>query len=122
MNDHATIKPRVVSIEPGDGFGEDELERLAVSLENPREHPLAAAIVTAAKECGLKLAPAGDFDAPTGKGVKGTVDDRRIALGNRRLLEDLGVEAGPYAAMAEKLRRDGRTVMFVIAGHRKEMI
>jgi len=122
MNDHATIKPRVVSIEPGDGFGEDELLRLAVSLENSSEHPLAAAIVTAAKECGLKLAPAGDFDAPTGKGVKGTVDDRRIALGNRRLLEDLGVEAGPYAAMAEKLRRDGRTVMFVIAGHRKEMI
>ncbi len=109
-------KPRVVSIEPGDGFGEDELLRLAASLENSSEHPLAAAIVAAAKERGLKLAPAGDFDAPTGKGVRGTVDGRRIALGNLRLLQDLGVEAGPYAAMAENLRRDGQTVMFVVAG------
>ena len=109
-------KPRVVSIEPGDGFGEDELLRLAASLEHSSEHPLAAAIVAAAKGRGLKLAPAGDFDAPTGKGVRGTVDGRRIALGNRRLLQDLGVEAGPYAAMAENLRRDGQTVMFVVAG------
>jgi len=109
-------KPRVVSIVPGDGFGEDELLRLAASLENSSEHPLAAAIVAAAKERGLKLAPAGDFDAPTGKGVMGTVDGRRIALGNRRLLEDLGVAAGPYAEMAEKLRGDGQTVMFVVAG------
>ncbi len=109
-------KPRVVSIESGDGVGEDELLRLAASLENSSEHPLAAAIVAAAKERGLKLAPAGDFDAPTGKGVKGTVDGRRIALGNHRLLEDLGVEAGPYAAMAESLRRDGQTVMFIVAG------
>jgi len=109
-------KPTVVSIESGDGVGEDELLRLAASLENSSEHPLAAAIVAAAKERGLKLAPAGDFDAPTGKGVKGTVDGRRIALGNHRLLEDLGVEAGPYAAMAESLRRDGQTVMFVVAG------
>ncbi len=109
-------KPRVVSIESGNSVSEDELLRLAASLENSSEHPLAAAIVAAAKERGLKLAPAGDFDAPTGKGVKGTVDGQRIALGNHRLLEDLGVESGPYAAMAENLRRDGQTVMFVVAG------
>ncbi|MBI2313948.1 MAG: heavy metal translocating P-type ATPase [Betaproteobacteria bacterium] len=109
-------RPRVVSVETGDGFGQDNLLRLAASLEQSSEHPLAAAIVGAAKERGLKLTRAGDFDAPTGKGVIGTVDGRRTALGNARLLEDLGVEAGRFAAMAEGLRRDGQTVMFVVAG------
>ncbi|MBI3055533.1 MAG: heavy metal translocating P-type ATPase, partial [Betaproteobacteria bacterium] len=106
-------KPRVVSVETGDGFGKDELLRLAASIERSSEHPLAAAIVDAAKERELKLADAGDFDAPTGKGVIGTVEGRRVALGNTRLLEDLGVDARRFAAMAENLRRDGQTVMFV---------
>ncbi|MBI2293679.1 MAG: heavy metal translocating P-type ATPase [Betaproteobacteria bacterium] len=106
-------KPRVVSVETGDGFGKDELLRLAASIERSSEHPLAAAIVDAAKERELKLADAGDFDAPTGKGVIGTVEGRRVALGNTRLLEDLGVDARRFAAMAENLRRDGQTVTFV---------
>jgi len=106
-------KPRVVSVETSDGIGEDELLRLAASLERSSEHPLAAAIVEAARARTLTLADAGDFDAPTGKGVIGTVEGRRVALGNSRLLEDLGVEAGRFAPMAEDLRRDGQTVMFV---------
>ncbi|MEO6782249.1 MAG: heavy metal translocating P-type ATPase [Bradyrhizobium sp.] len=109
-------KPTVVSIETSNGLDKDELLRLAASLERASEHPLAAAIVTAAKARGLALAPAESFDAPTGKGVIGTVDGRRIALGNARLLEDLGVEVGTYAAIAEKLRREGQTVMFVVVG------
>jgi Cu+-exporting ATPase len=106
-------RPRVVAVETGAGIGEAELLRLAASLERGSEHPLAAAIVEAAKERGLKLADARDFDAPTGKGVVGMVESRRIALGNARLLGDLGLEAGWFAGKAEELRRDGQTVMFV---------
>jgi Cu+-exporting ATPase len=107
-------KPRVVAVEPGDGIGEDDLLRLAASLERSSEHPLAAAIVQAAKERELKLADAEDFDAPTGKGVIGTIEGRRVALGNARLLGDMGVDAGQLTVSAESLRRDGQTVMFVI--------
>jgi Cu+-exporting ATPase len=109
-------RPKVVSIETSDGFTQDGLLRLAASLERSSEHPLAVAIVGAAKERELGLAQAEEFDAPTGKGVIGAVDGRRVALGNARLLEDLGIEAGRFAAMAEGLRRDGQTVMFVVAG------
>jgi heavy metal translocating P-type ATPase len=106
-------KPKVVRVETGDGFSKDDLLRLAASLERASEHPLAAAIVGAAKERGLKLVDAGDFDAPTGKGVVGTVEGRRVALGNTRLMEDLGASAGRFGAMAEELRREGQTAMFV---------
>lgn len=107
-------RPRVVAIETGDGIGRDELLRLAASLERSSEHPLAAAIVEAAKDRDLKLADAGDFDAPTGKGVIGRVEGRHIALGNARLLVDLGLNAERFAGEAEDLRRDGQTVMFVV--------
>ena len=107
-------KPRVVSIETGDGFDRDELLRLAASLERASEHPLAAAIVAAAKDRGLELLPAVNFDAPTGKGVIGTVDGHRIALGNAQLLKDLGLGAATYATIAESQRRDGDTAMFVV--------
>jgi len=106
-------KPKVVRIEAGDGFGRDELLRLAASLERSSEHPLAAAIVGAAKEQGLKLVDAADFDAPTGKGVVGTVEGRRVALGNTRLMDDLGARLGRFGTMAEELRREGQTAMFV---------
>src|SRR3546814_5653808 len=72
-------KPRVVAVETGDEIGEDELLRIAASLERSSEHPLAAAIIEAAKERELKLPDAEDFDAPTGKGVVGTVEGRRVA-------------------------------------------
>jgi len=106
-------RPRVVAVETGDGIGEDGLLRLAASLERSSEHPLAAAIVGAAKERGLKLTDAGDFDAPTGKGVIGTIEGHRVALGNARLLDDLGLDAGCFVDKAEEWRRDGQTVMFV---------
>ncbi|MBI2737103.1 MAG: heavy metal translocating P-type ATPase [Rhodospirillales bacterium] len=107
-------KPRVVAVEGG-GIGKDELLRLAASLERSSEHPLAAAIVAAAKERQLKLAEVDGFDAPTGKGVVGTVEGRRIALGNIRLMNDMAVDAGDFTVRAEGLRRDGQTVMFVAA-------
>jgi Cu+-exporting ATPase len=106
-------KPRVVAVETGDGFGEDELLRLAASLERSSEHPLAAAIVLAARERGLMLTDAADFDAPTGMGVTGIVDSRQVALGNARLLQRLGIPAGRFADMAETMRSDGQTVMLV---------
>ena len=109
-------KPRVVSVETGDGIGEDELLRLAASLERSSEHPLGAAVVGAAKERGLRFSDAYDFDAPTGRGVRGTVDGQQISLGNARLLDDLGLAAGRFADRAESLRRDGQTVMFVVVG------
>jgi Cu+-exporting ATPase len=108
-------KPRVVAIETGHGIGEDELLRLAASLERSSEHPLAAAIVQAAKDRKLDLANAVDFDAPTGKGVIGTIEGRRVTLGNPRLLSDMGVDPGPFAVKAQALRRGGQTVMFVVA-------
>lgn len=106
-------KPRVVAVEIGGGIGKDELLRLAASLERSSEHPLAAAIVEAAKDRGLKLSDTEGFDAPTGKGVVGTVEGRRIALGNARLLEDLSLKARHFGEKADELRRDGQTVMFV---------
>jgi Cu+-exporting ATPase len=109
-------KPRVVTVETGDGIGPDELLRLAASLERASEHPLGAAIVAAAKERGLRLSDAEEFDAPTGRGVMGAVDGRRIALGNARLLADVGLGAGRFVAKAGSLRRDGQTVMFVAVG------
>ena len=106
-------RPRLVAIVPTGSLKEDELLRLAASLERGSEHPLAAAIVAAAQEKGLKLAKAADFDSPVGKGVVGTVDGRRLALGNLRLLSDLGVEAQALQARADELRRDGATAIFV---------
>jgi len=106
-------KPKVVTLLPAEGFNDDELLRLAASLERASEHPLAAAIVDAASERGLDLLDASEFDSLTGKGVRGTVDGRAVALGNRRLLESLGIDPGPLAESAEKRRADGETVMFV---------
>jgi Cu+-exporting ATPase len=106
-------KPRVVAIETADALDERELLRLAASLERSSEHPLAAAIVESAAGRGIKLAEARDFDAPTGKGVVGTVEGHRVALGNAGLLADLGLTSGHLAEKANARRRDGETVMFV---------
>ena len=94
----------------GDGTKRDEMLRLAASLERGSEHPLAAAIVSGAEQRGLKLADARDFRSITGKGVVGTVDGKQVALGNRRLLED--IERRPLASSrrvgsTEKRRADG---------------
>jgi Cu+-exporting ATPase len=105
-------KPRVVAVR-AIGVGEDELLRLAASLERASEHPLAAAIVQAAAERKLALGAAQDFDSPAGKGVVGTVDGRAVVLGSRRLMADRGIDVAALAAEADRLRGDGATVIFV---------
>jgi Cu+-exporting ATPase len=92
---------------------EPTLLRLAATLEKGSEHPLAAAIIKGAQEREIKLSDAEDFEYLTGKGVTGMVDGHQVALGNLRLLFDLGIEAGKLAEQADSLRQEGQTVMFV---------
>jgi Cu+-exporting ATPase len=106
-------RPELVNVAPEPGTGERELLRLAAGLERGSEHPLAAAIVAGAESRGVEVPPAQEFASVTGKGVTGRVDGRRVALGNRALLDELGIEPGDLARRAEELRRDGQTVMFV---------
>lgn len=106
-------KPRLTSVVPVDEINESDLLRLAASIERGSEHPLAAAIVAGAQQRNLKLSEAQDFQSITGKGVIGRVDDRQIALGNAKLLEQLNIEAGALIEQAETLRKGGETVMFV---------
>src|SRR5712672_2632865 len=103
-------KPKVVAIVAAAGFDEREILRLAASVELASEHPLADAIVRAAKERNLDMAAAEDFDAPTGKGVTATVEGRAIQLGNAALLPSLAA-TGALEAEAEKWRGDGATVI-----------
>lgn len=105
--------PKLTHIVVATGFTEDETLRLAASLETGSEHPLANAIVTAAKAKGLTLATVSDFNAPTGKGVEGTIEGRRITVGNARLLREIGAEDALLTAQAEELRAQGSTAMFV---------
>jgi Cu+-exporting ATPase len=107
-------KPKLVTVVPAEGFGEEELLRLTASLERGSEHPLAAAIVAGAQERGIELVKVDTFESVTGKGVKGIVDKRSVALGNRALLEEARIDPGELAARAESYRADGQTVMFVI--------
>jgi len=104
-------KPRVTAVIPADGVENDELLRLAASLERGSEHPLAGAILAAAQEKQLTLEEVQDFNAPTGKGVTGRAAGRPVALGNAKLLADLGIDAGPLAQSAEELRAEGATVI-----------
>jgi P-type Cu+ transporter len=106
-------KPRLVSIVPAPGQDESELLRLAASLEQGSEHPLAAAITTSASEKGLALAAARAFQSQTGRGATGEVDGRTVAIGSESLLNELGVGPGDLAIRSEDLRRDGQTVVFV---------
>jgi len=111
-------KPRVTAIRPAPGFEEAEVLRLAASLENASEHPLAAAIVHAAKERSISLSKVSEFDSPTGKGVVGKVDGRSLALGNAKFLGEIGIDVSALQGEADALRRDGATAIFVaIDGH-----
>ncbi|MDP3327907.1 heavy metal translocating P-type ATPase, partial [Parvibaculum sp.] len=106
-------KPVLKALEPAPGFDRAELLRLAASLERGSEHPLAAAIVAAAEAEGLKLTDTEDFDAPSGKGVTGTIEGRRVALGNAVLMRELNVDTSPLAPRADALRDTGATVVFL---------
>src|SRR3989441_5863254 len=106
-------KPRLLSIEAGAGHAESEVLRLAASLEQGSEHPLAGAIVAAAQQKGLRLAAVEEFRSVTGKGVVGHVERRTVALGNQKLFEEVGIDPGPLAERADALRRERETVMVV---------
>jgi Cu+-exporting ATPase len=106
-------KPKLVSLTAVNGFNEAEVLRLGASLERASEHPLAEAIVSGAKEKGIALSPADDFESITGKGVTGKVEGRVVVLGNVRLLESLGIEPAGLPEFAEAGRAEGQTVMFV---------
>src|SRR2546422_7161635 len=111
-------RPRLVSLMTAPVNSESALLRLAASLERGSEHPLAAAIVAGAEERKLTLSAVEDFRSITGKGVAGRVEGQTVALGNYRLMQDLGVPVGDLAERADALRREGQTVMFVAVGGR----
>jgi Cu+-exporting ATPase len=104
-------KPRLVAVEPALGFDADELLRLAAGLEQASEHPLAAAIVRAARDRGLAPAKADEFRSITGKGVVGRVEGRTVVLGSAALLAENGLDAERLPAGADERRRQGETVL-----------
>jgi Cu+-exporting ATPase len=106
-------KPHLVGITATGAVGEGELLRLVASLERGSEHPLAAAIVKGAEERGVKLSAVSDFTSETGKGVIGSVDGKRVAVGNQALCASLGVDPGGLPEHADELRREGQGVMLV---------
>jgi len=106
-------RPAVTAIIPAEGLAEAEVLHLAASVERASEHPLARAIVVAAHERGLPLAPVAGFDSPTGKGAVGIVDRRKVHIGNSAFLAENGIDAGPLAEAAEALRKEGATAILV---------
>ncbi len=104
-------RPAFDSALPASGFDADEVLRLAASLDQGSEHPLADAIVRAARERGLALDKPGDFESGSGIGVRGTVGGHRLALGNTALMDQLGVSVAPLVPQAEALRSQGASVM-----------
>jgi Cu+-exporting ATPase len=111
-------RPALTAIRPALGFEEGELLRLAASVERASEHPIARALVSAAEERGVRLAPVEGFDSPTGKGAVGTVEGRRIHLGNAAFLAEEGIDSASLAEPAESLREDGATAIFVAVDSR----
>lgn len=107
-------KPRLVAVMPEAGHDETEVLQLAASLERGSEHPLAEAIVRGAEERGVAMESASEFEAITGKGVKGTVGGRSVALGNLALINDMGLTAAALTQKANARRDEGETVMFVV--------
>jgi|TARA_R100000149_G_C5877149_1_gene141141 Cu+-exporting ATPase len=107
-------KPRLVAVLPESDHDETEVLRLAATLEKGSEHPLAEAIVSGAEARNVMLGKADDFEAVTGKGVKGVVDGKPVALGNAKLLEELGLDGGHLMEVANSRRDEGETVMFVV--------
>lgn len=106
-------KPKLVSVITSAGFDEKTLLHLAASIETGSEHPLAAAIVAGAKEKDIAPSKVESFESLTGRGVTGMIDGRKIALGNRKLLDELGIAPGELPDKAESMRKEGQTAMFV---------
>ena len=111
-------RPRLATLVALPPHDEAELLRLAASLERGSEHPLAGAIVAAARERGLALEEAADFRVVPGQGVSGRVGGRRVALGNAKLLGTLGVEPGDLGSRADALRREGQTAVLLAVDDR----
>jgi len=106
-------KPRLVTVDAFAGVSDEDVLRLAASLERASEHPLAHAIVEGARERGVALAPLSEFTSETGGGVKGRVDARQVWVGSARFLESLRVTIEPAKERAEKLRTEGQTTLFL---------
>jgi Cu+-exporting ATPase len=106
-------RPSVTRILAADGYDEGELLRLAAAVERASEHPLALAVVAAARERGIALPEVADFDSPTGKGAVGLVEGRRITLGNASFLKERGLDPAALEPEADALRRDGATAIFM---------
>jgi Cu+-exporting ATPase len=111
-------KPSLVSVVPAEGFDETAVLRLAASIEQHSEHPLAMAIVRGARERNVPVAAVDDFQSVTGQGVLARLDGHRVAIGNARLLQELEVSLARAAEQADQLRAAGQTVMFVAADGR----
>jgi Cu+-exporting ATPase len=109
-------KPKLTELIPAKGVKDTDLLLWAASLEKASEHPLAEAILTAAKEKNLQLVAVDGFESVTGKGVKGTLGGKQIAVGNAALMTDLGAPPESLRTKAESLQKDGRTVMYVATG------
>ncbi len=107
-------EPQLVAVVPATGYDEVTVLKLAATLEKGSEHPLAEAIVRGAEDRGVTLAEAADFEAVTGKGVRGTIDGKAVAIGNLKLAQDLGFEVEALAEEADRRRDEGETVMFVM--------
>ncbi|HEY4345688.1 MAG TPA: heavy metal translocating P-type ATPase [Parvibaculum sp.] len=105
-------KPSVTAIVAAQGVEEADLLRLAASVERSSEHPLADAIIAAAKARGLALAEVSDFDSPTGKGAQGTVEGKRIVIGNAAFLAESNIATEALSSRAETFRQDGATAIF----------
>lgn len=107
-------KPVLVTVQTAPGVDQDTLLRMSGSLERASEHPLAAAIVKGAEQRGAKLLKPDNFASLTGRGVTGQVDGHQVALGNRKLLDELGADAGALHNRADSLRAEGQTVMYLV--------
>ena len=108
-------KPVVSAVEPADGFDKSDVVTIAAALERGSEHPLAVAILAAAEARGLQPESVQGFTARIGKGVLGQYAGGAVALGNAALLDELGIETQSWAEQAEGLRREGATVVYVVA-------
>ncbi|CAH2398260.1 heavy metal translocating P-type ATPase [Mesorhizobium escarrei] len=111
-------RPRLTDVIVAEGMTQDDLLALAAGLEKGSEHPLAEAIVEGARGRAVKIPDAGSFEAVTGKGVSGTVSEKKVALGNAAMMADLGIDIASISTSAEALQAEGKTAMFVAVGNK----